>query len=708
MPLPSGSQVFIEWVSGTWTDVTADVDYQVGVTVQQARAVNTPQPSQLTLTLRDPLGKYVPGVQVLADGTTSPNYPNVVPRKRIQYVRNGGVRFLGTINSFAPVRVNGVLSAVQVSATDVTDRMSRQKLSASVIQEVTADGPVGFWPMTDSSGSGSATAAGSSSVTMPDLAVTATSYGTGTASFGATSVYGIESTGMQISPDSGGAAPYLVGEPTGVTLGAFTVELWAKCTSATLASSGVLIYLLNRWADATAPTAIMEISNTTGQAFFGSSAGNTTVGPDLRDNTFHHFVLTVDGTGNQRQYIDGAAVGSVVFGPTVSFPLGTIWVGGLGGLLAFNGTIGPVAIYNIALSPTRIATHYQAGQAFVGETVDQRISRLLGYAGLSSGGTAGFSLDVSQQVLNGYPQSGKDIMTAIGEAVASEGGGAVFYSLDGQLTFRNRDYRTLQTTPILTVDADADLDRGTWAPLIDSSTLVNQATVSRQGAAGQIDDYTASNTSSINTYGLFAASAQTWGRKAAFDENPGARLAEQIVADNSTPALRLPQIGVDLLTASHNLYTSAQSVQIGSRIRVTNLPQPTAATQQDFTAEGWFEVEALGQCMIVFDVSAADNPARGVYDTSRYAADSLTLAANALATDLTLSVTVPAGKPGFTLTSGSWPFDIRIGAEVLTVTAVSGTSTQTLTVTRATQGTKAAAHAAGSYLTLAPTPTYTL
>ncbi len=42
-----------------------------------------------------------------------------------------------------------------------------------------------------------------------------------------------------------------------------------------------------------------------------------------------------------------------------------------------------------------------------------------------------------------------------------------------------------------------------------------------------------------------------------------------------------------------------------------------------------------------------------------------------------------AGSPLWTTTAGDWPFDIEVGGERMTVTAVTGTSSpQTFTVTR--------------------------
>src|SRR6266542_919298 len=130
--------------TGTWTDVTADVEFQAvsppvihyGRTSPHAQ----PGPGSMTFTLRNETGKYTPLRQVLTNGQAHPYWPNVVPRKRVRhsYTDAGTTyyRFFGYIKGWPPALLAGVRPYVTVTATTRDDQLSRVTLKSPIVQEI--------------------------------------------------------------------------------------------------------------------------------------------------------------------------------------------------------------------------------------------------------------------------------------------------------------------------------------------------------------------------------------------------------------------------------------------------------------------------------------------------------------------------------------------------------------------------------------------
>ena len=118
----------IEFTAGVWTDVTALVLADQGVTIHVGRSgeFDDAQPSTWTGTLTNVDGRFTP------DNPTSTLYPNVARWKRIRHkwVKSATTswRFLGYITAWTPVSLDVAGAAVQVDAVCQLGRLARRTL----------------------------------------------------------------------------------------------------------------------------------------------------------------------------------------------------------------------------------------------------------------------------------------------------------------------------------------------------------------------------------------------------------------------------------------------------------------------------------------------------------------------------------------------------------------------------------------------------
>ncbi|MEU0306865.1 hypothetical protein [Streptomyces cyaneofuscatus] len=168
---------------------------------------------------------------------------------------------------------------------------------------------------------------------------------------------------------------------------------------------------------------------------------------------------------------------------------------------------------------------------------------------------------------------------------------------------------------------------------------------------------------------------------------------------------RYPTVTVWLHAAPH-LIDAALGLDVGDRLIVTNPPPWLPPGNIDQHVLGYREVLELEEWTLEMNclpagpwaVGVVGDPAYGRADTS-----GSQLATGVTTTATTLSVATTAGLPW--ITSGAFPaefpFDVRLGGEVVTVTAITGASSpQSFTVTRSVNGI-VKAHTTGTDVRLA-------
>ena len=700
---PAGEKIEVEYTAGVWTDVAVD-SMDDPFTIQRGRTSEFSQPStgQLSgLRLKNTNGQYTPLSQVLMDGTANANYPNIVPRKRIRYSNTpAGVRGVGYIKGWPPFVDADGTRWVSITATDRLDQLSRIVLKSPIAQEISTAGPVDLWTLTDPAGS---TQAAENSGKQP-FAVIQESSG-GSVMFGDPGPGVGDGTGLTFAPSSATAGKYLrtsLTTPLPSTAD-WSLVIWVKTTT------------VSRHLFSTAGSTGFLSLDGTGHVV----SATVTSSAAITDNSWHAIVKTFahGGSGTATLFVDGVSQGTST--GTFGLDLGLIRVGqsnvdlGVETSALFAGTIGYVGLFPAVLSAAQITSMWQATNGYYGDRTDQRIARWLPAGGLTS---SDWNLDAGKAIVGTYPQAGKDIVSACQDMATTEGGGSVFYvGADGKARFQNRAFRK-PGAPVMTIDAEADLDASVYAPNFDELTLFNQSTVNRAAQSGTLSTQTwtdpISSAAPPTGYGLTTDGSGVTSY--ATTDTDVLALAQARVAANAYPGFRLPQIAVDLVTAQNNLYASLASVEIGSRIRITNLPVAMApSTQIDLIVEGWSETIGPDTYKVVFDTSPADNPARGIWDDTSYGrwqSKGQTLNANISNSATTIVIDTAAGLPLFTTVSARYPLKIQIGQEIITLNnAPGGTSPQTFTgCTRGVNGTSAAAQTVGVVVKLWPAVTWTL
>jgi hypothetical protein len=182
------------------------------------------------------------------------------------------------------------------------------------------------------------------------------------------------------------------------------------------------------------------------------------------------------------------------------------------------------------------------------------------------------------------------------------------------------------------------------------------------------------------------------------------RLAEDRIRRGDHVGIKLLSFTIDARRAEGDLLDDLLSLGKGDLVRLNNLP----TTQLGLSSiDGWVvggsESHSIGEDL--FTLHLASVLARFVYNTAVYAAGgALTLSSSVNAAATTLSV----ATTGLKFTTTNLPQPVQVGREVMTVTAATAGTPQSLTVVRGQQGTIARSHAAGSSLEVYPATVYSL
>jgi hypothetical protein len=707
---------------GTWYDVST----YTGTSVAQIHVGRTSEftdvgPATLSgIQLDNDDGRFTPLCDLLVDGVTpNPYYPNVLPRAqiRLSYTISATTYYFywGYVQSWPPMMRNGDNPYVPITAVDGLSLLSGFDVSnGGPAQSMLTDGPVALYPFNDPSG----TTAWAELVNNALLAVPADQLGSGTATYtsGSDSAtpYADGQTGLTVDnvptgTEAGWQTPAL-SLPTAANT-TWTLESWFKVApdSSTGDYPDVEVKVTNsvnttlfitaqtNFVAATRPQVTLN--------YFDAANSITSHTPyQISDDVGHLYSLTGSDNGTNLTvnfYVDGVLI------ETRTGTSGSGTLGSTGAAIsgqAFSDftanpsvTFGPAAFFAKTLPQLTVALHAAAGTGGVGYTTGQLITEYLRWCGFTSSAIA-----TGVQSVAGHSVAGKTILQLCQDMAKTEGGGATFYvdMNNNQFTFFDRHYRST-TTPLFTVDGDADLDGTQYAPAFDSLTLINQSVISRSGGPAQV--YT--DQASKAQYGL--ASDSSGGTVYTDTDTAALNLAQYRVAANRNPGFRVGKLVIDLTTAmTSGLFAAFGQMKVGSRLRVNNLVAARSAplATVDVYAEGWTLTAGQTQFTAAIDTTPADNPRRGPWGTMRWAPITGDSKLNAV---ITAAVTALAIKwtagPQWTITAGSYPLIIQIDQEQIQLNGVpsGSTSPQSWTgVTRGVNGTRAAPHSANAVISL--------
>ncbi|MFC4912594.1 hypothetical protein [Actinomadura gamaensis] len=676
-------------ISGSWVDITGDVLTRDSITINRGRSdeASTADPSKATFTLRNSAGRYSPR------NPASPYYGLLGRNTPVRISAAGSVRFVGEVASW-PVRwdTSGRDVYAQVEAAGIGRRLGQgaKALSSALTRSISGAAPyTAWWPLEDAPGSSRAAPAYSGLA--PMRASGAVTF-TGEASGG---------TGGGVSFGSDGRLFGAVNGPANWAIAVWIdVPLDAKI-------DGTDVAPLLTWTTPGGPKSVTwDLWYTAGILTMESAdAGNNSVfvkqgNVDLRGRGPTQFLVTGQQSGANIAVtveIDGVLV------ITASSPADTATPVRAVGLNMFGvpGQSGS-ASHLIVAPASRAASlrgHVPAGSGYRGETAAARIVRLAAEEGIAVevvGTTAADSTPLG-------PQQPRTMLELLDEAADADAG--TLYERRDALAYRYRpraaDYNT---PPALVLDYAAGQISAPLEPVDDDLAVRNDVTVSREGG---------SSARVVQTSGPLSVLPPPDG-VGVYDTSVTLNLADdgQLVEHagwrvwlGTTDEARYPTVPLRL-HRHPGLIPAATALDVRSHIRMTNLPAWLPPDPVDALVTGYTEtLEPLRWTLDLittpaspYTVAVADDLVVGRVDT-----DGSQLAAAVTATATTLTVTT-SGAPAWTTTAADFPLNIVVDAEIMRVTAITGTgSTQTFTVVRAMGGFRAA-HSAGSDVRLAVPP----
>ncbi|MFD3646391.1 hypothetical protein ACFWUT_23265 [Streptomyces cyaneofuscatus] len=299
------------------------------------------------------------------------------------------------------------------------------------------------------------------------------------------------------------------------------------------------------------------------------------------------------------------------------------------------------------------------------------------------------------------PQGRAELTALLAEVVETDGG--ILAETMDRLGLVYRDRATLYNqAPRLFLDYAAGQVAPPLEPAEDDADRPNDVTVSRAGgSSGRVVIEDGPNGARPPEQGGVGVYEEAVTLSLGRDEQ-----AEPIAAWRAHlgtwDEARYPTVRVELHRRPE-LIPQALRLRVGDLVRITTPPMYTGPGPLDLIVRQ-IQHEPRPRAWVMTLGCTPAGPYRvGTVGDDRADTDGSALAANATASATTLSVAVTAGRPW--ITSSAWPtefpFDVRLGGEVVTVTAISGASSpQTFTVIRAVNGI-AKSHAAGTDVRLA-------
>lgn len=694
-PCPVGIELYL---NGSWTDVTSDLGAD-GVTIVRGRQdeQGQPGPSSANLSLKNTGGKYCP---------RNPNseYYGMIGRNTpiriyVDYSGTRVYRFWGTVvnwpqkwtkkgaeSLYTPIECAGVLRRLGQGASPLYSPLRR------AIGTIGSD-LVAYWPMEEGS---EATeffaAAGSFTLAVPSGTPSPAAYSDFPSSDPIPTIQDGRFTARvaAYTPSSPAEAQirWVGFIPTGTT---------GSKTILRVKGSGTIGYVEVRTNGATA----MEIE---GFNDSGASVGFAVWGFGTIENRKYRFSLEMTQNGADIDVTlgvlqPGASVGIFQSGSFAGVTLGAITSVDVNptGFAFGDVAFGHLTVEKNITSLFSVSSDTLNG--YRGESASLRISRLcdensLGFTGISLDTSSGMGPQRSEKLV--------DLMTQCADADH----GILYEARDSDdLVYRTRRSMYRQTPQVAFAYTDNLLLP--FEPVDDDSETRNKVTVTRVNGTSythEVED-DALGTATVGIYD----DERTLNLGYDSQVKPHATwLAFVGTIDES----RWPVIGLDLahptFLADAGLRDAILNIDLGDRVTVDDLPEwlppfPVSAIVQGYTEyilpnNHKFEFNCTpGQ--VLDQIGEWDNT-----DT-RWSAVGTTLATDVTTTGTSLTVTPPSG---ILWTDEDGDYDIVMGGELMTVTAVTGTGpNQTMTVTRSVNGV-VKTHSAGSAISLASPARYGL
>lgn len=680
-------------LDGVWTDITTYTRVGAGITITRGRSDEQASPSPITATLavnnrdgrfspRNPTGAYYGRI---GRGTQL--------RVSVDYGTGDITRFHGEVAAWpigwdysegdiwVTITAAGIRRRLSQGQTPLRGPLDRAALALS--------GLAGYWPMTDPDGSTTfASATGGDAADVGgdvDFATNSTAFPglDPLPTFGGASAIAdlptmaagtVEARALVLLPSGGGGVIYPL-----ITI-AFTTGSVGYAELAVLANTGQLA---------------LQLFDAAGAFIVGASTGTV---DDIRDRPVT-LVMSVDQNGANLDLaldvISAAGTVTTYTDSAASLTLGTpatIAVGS-SGPVASRAPLAGVTLGYLTIAATETAANalQDALTGYAGETAADRIERLCAEEGV----TVTVLGDAPTSAAMG-PQLPGDFLALIDESATSDGG--ILSEDANAFVYRTRE-NLYDQTPTAYVTSEVTLDYDSKQldaldPVEDDLALVNDLTVTREGGSSARYELT---TGALSTQDP-PDGVGRYDSAITLSLYADTQLPDQAswrVHLGTVDEPRYPVIGYDLNTATVHPDRAALALMVeGDALRITNPPtfagapddirQLLAGWTETITNHRW-QVSATGIPATPYDVGVYNDEGDFLTESpgSRYSPDTCLLAEDLTTTETGADVTTT----GALWTAADQPFDLWIGGERATVTAVTGASNpQTLTLTRSVNG----------------------
>lgn len=682
--VPSGWTLEVKFDGTNWVDITSSCE-RIGIT-QRGRPSEYDDASAAILTaeLLNPAGSFTP------DNPLSPYYPHVVEdvsvRLTVTRAAVSYVRFLGTATNWEPDGVSAADATVTLSAVDpLGPAASAPPLYSEWCEQCLINAADGIDVWSPDGASARAAVGGASTLrnigTLPSgvsqlgtATVIPSATGWGDVAIG--SADGVALDGAITLTSSSTIGPVIRLVPS--KLGLLQMAMWIRVDVGFRPPSGLTSYVVQAWANGNELFTLRLLNNldvaTDLWLYDGTPAQVGRLQPGVDDGQWHLLLFQQSQTTPTSTSVWCDPERAVAWTTAADIRTVTrVYVGGFTNPSAEGKAANCSTVTLGAIELDR------------GLGVIQRDFAKPGSVTRFAGGrvTSGFALYAAASLPGGITITGSDNRLVVRsditgrtaldclQELARTVGGLIWARPDGVIEFRQPDVMRPSAVSV-TLDAEADLEAGNglaWKRSIDSAPT--QVTVTTPVGEVLVSGSGTSRARSIQACSATLADA--------------ASVASGMM--NYSRRLRPPALAIELTTAANDLYSAVMTMAVGSRIRLTNIPQALLGwTYVDLFALGWSEEYTRESVKFTIDCTPAD-PDDGIWDTNRWAwGTGIATVTGGTCVGNTGTGTVIAtwtdGSP-ISTSAGDYPCDLNWNGERITIgSAPAGsTSPQTLTVT---------------------------
>lgn len=619
-------------------------------------------------------------------------------------ISNRRTRFIGEVSAW-PSRwdVSGKDVRVPVEAAGILRRLGQgtKALDSTLRRRIPSYSPLAYWPMEE----GAAASRAYSPITgVSPLTLTRATWASADTLASSNPLPVLASTSTEL--------PVMLGRipAPASTLTSWNVNFIYRLDTPNATMRTFLRILstgtVNEW--------YLQMSNSGSSQIIGRADDGTTVftqaigtGSDLYGQWVRVFFSATQNGGNVDWRITWTDVGgdagtfNASFAGTVGRPTGVASPPD-----GYSADLDGMAIGHISAWPSNSTAAYDGAiDAWAGETAGERMTRLATEENLPF--TQSGDTDAQEQIGVQRPDA---LLTLLEEAADADGG--ILYEQRESVGLAYRDRVSLYNQPVaLALDYNtAGHVAPPLEPVDDDQGVRNDITVQRTDGVSvrvTLDTGALSTAAPPNGVGVYDESVTL----NLYDDDQAEPQAYWRLHLRTVDEARYPVLHVDL-AAAPSLIDDVTNLDSGDRATISHPPAWLPPGPIDLLVQGY--TETIGHPVdwdLEFNCTPASPWTVGVIgdDVLGHADTSGSeLAAGITSTALSLSVNTTSG-PRWTTSGSDFPFDIQLGGEVMTVSAISGTSNpQTFTISARSVNGIVKSHAANTPLSLAQAMTIAL